>query len=34
LYRNELPLLEMRSVNPQQLRNLYVVDTQQGDRLT
>jgi len=33
LYRNELPLLEMRSVNPHQLRNLYVVDTQQGDRL-
>ncbi len=33
LYRNEFPLLEMRSVNPNNIRSLYIVDTQKKDRL-
>lgn len=33
LYRNELPLLEPRSVNPRQIRALYIVDTQHRERL-
>ncbi|MFN5513261.1 MAG: CBS domain-containing protein [Cyanobacteriota bacterium] len=33
LYRNELPLLELRSVNPRQIRALYIVDTQHRERL-
>jgi tRNA nucleotidyltransferase (CCA-adding enzyme) len=33
LYRDEYPLIERRSVNPQKIRSLMVVDTQQRDRL-
>ncbi|HEY9846600.1 MAG TPA: CBS domain-containing protein, partial [Candidatus Caenarcaniphilales bacterium] len=33
LYRDEYPLLERRSVNPEQIRSLTVVDTQKRDRL-
>lgn len=33
LYRDEFPLLELRSVHPQQLRRLWVVDNQRRDRL-
>ncbi len=33
LHRDELALLEMRSVNPKRLRALFVVDNQFGDRL-
>jgi tRNA nucleotidyltransferase (CCA-adding enzyme) len=33
LYRDEFALIERRSVNPKQIRSLYVVDTQNSDRL-
>jgi tRNA nucleotidyltransferase (CCA-adding enzyme) len=33
LHRNEFPLIELRSVNPDKIRSLYIVDNQQGDRL-
>ena len=33
LYRNEFALIERRSVDPQQIRSLIVVDTQKRDRL-
>lgn len=33
LHRDEYPLIERRSVNPQQIRALFVVDTQWRDRL-
>ncbi|MEA5616775.1 CBS domain-containing protein [Cronbergia sp. UHCC 0137] len=33
LYRDEYPLIERRSVNPEEIRSLFVVDTQQRDRL-
>jgi tRNA nucleotidyltransferase (CCA-adding enzyme) len=33
LYRDEFALIERRSVNPKQIRSLYVVDTQNRDRL-
>ncbi|AFY36626.1 Polynucleotide adenylyltransferase region [[Leptolyngbya] sp. PCC 7376] len=33
LYRGEFPLLEMRSVHPEQLRTIMVVDNQQRQRL-
>lgn len=33
LYRDEYPLIERRSVNPEKIRSLSVVDTQQRDRL-
>lgn len=33
LYRDELAILERRSVDPQQIRRLVVVDTQKRDRL-
>nr|WP_322657948.1 CBS domain-containing protein [Dendronalium sp. ChiSLP03b]MDZ8204244.1 CBS domain-containing protein [Dendronalium sp. ChiSLP03b] len=33
LYRDEYPLIERRSVNPETIRSLTVVDTQQRDRL-
>ncbi|MBR8835896.1 MAG: CBS domain-containing protein [Stigonema ocellatum SAG 48.90 = DSM 106950] len=33
LYRDEYPLIERRSVDPQKIRSLTVVDTQQRDRL-
>lgn len=33
LYRDEYPLLERRSVNPEQIRSLTVVDAQRRDRL-
>ncbi|TAE58376.1 MAG: CBS domain-containing protein [Nostocales cyanobacterium] len=33
LYRDEFPLIERRSVNPNKIRSLMVVDTQQRDRL-
>jgi tRNA nucleotidyltransferase (CCA-adding enzyme) len=33
LYRDEYPLIERRSVNPEQIRSLTVVDTQQRDLL-
>lgn len=33
LHRDEYPIIERRSVNPQHLRSLMVVDTQQRDRL-
>ncbi|WP_353930732.1 CBS domain-containing protein [Okeanomitos corallinicola TIOX110] len=33
LYRDEFPLIERRSVSPQTIRSLMVVDTQQRDRL-
>ncbi len=33
LYRDEYPLIERRSVDPEKIRSLTVVDTQQRDRL-
>ncbi|QSJ15814.1 CBS domain-containing protein [Nostoc sp. UHCC 0702] len=33
LYRDEYPLIERRSVNPEKIRSLTVVDAQQRDRL-
>ncbi|UAJ72898.1 CBS domain-containing protein [Synechocystis sp. PCC 7339] len=33
LHRNEFPLIELRSVNSDKIRSLYIVDNQQGDRL-
>lgn len=33
LYRDEFPFLELRSVHPQQIRSLSVVDNQRRDRL-
>ncbi|MEH2312019.1 MAG: CBS domain-containing protein [Nostoc sp.] len=33
LHRDEYPLIERRSVNPEKIRSLIVVDTQQRDRL-
>ncbi|MEH2452084.1 CBS domain-containing protein [Nostoc sp.] len=33
LHRDEYPLIESRSVNPEKIRSLTVVDTQQRDRL-
>lgn len=33
LYRDEYPLIERRAVNPNQIRSLNIVDTQQRDRL-
>ncbi len=33
LHRDEYPLIERRSVNPEKIRSLTVVDTQQCDRL-
>ncbi|MEH1795488.1 CBS domain-containing protein [Nostoc sp.] len=33
LHRDEYPLIERRSVNPEKIRSLTVVDTQQRDRL-
>ncbi|WP_143289338.1 DHH family phosphoesterase, partial [Brunnivagina elsteri] len=33
LYRDEFALIERRSVNPQQISSLYVVDTQNRDRI-
>ncbi|WP_066381334.1 CBS domain-containing protein [Anabaena sp. CA = ATCC 33047] len=33
LYRDEYPLIERRSVNPDKIRSVTVVDTQQRDRL-
>lgn len=33
LHRNEFNLIELRSVNPDRLRSIYIVDNQQGDRL-
>ncbi len=33
LHRDEYPLIERRSVNPQKIRSLRIVDTQQRDRL-
>ena len=33
LHRDELALIELRSVNPKKIRSLYVVDNQQRDRL-
>ncbi len=33
LYRDELALLERRSVAPEQIQHLYIVDTQRRDRL-
>jgi tRNA nucleotidyltransferase (CCA-adding enzyme) len=33
LHRDEYPLIERRSVNPQTIRSITVVDTQQRDRL-
>ncbi|MFN6559664.1 MAG: CBS domain-containing protein [Nostoc sp. ChiSLP01] len=33
LHRDEYPLIERRSVNPEKIRSLNVVDTQQRDRL-
>ena len=33
LYRDEYPLIERRSVNPEKIRSISVVDTQQRDRL-
>ncbi len=33
LYRNELPLIELRSVIPHRIRSLHIVDNQYGDRL-
>ena len=33
LHRNEFDLIELRSVNPDLIRSIYVVDNQQGDRL-
>lgn len=32
-YRDEFPLIERRSVHPQEIRNLAIVDTQKRDRL-
>ena len=32
-HRDELALMERRSVNPSQIRKLFIVDTQKGDRL-
>ncbi|MEB3161076.1 MAG: CBS domain-containing protein, partial [Synechocystis sp.] len=33
LHRNEFNLIELRSVNPDQIRAIYIVDNQQTDRL-
>lgn len=33
LHRDELPLIEFRSVHPQHIRRLFIVDTQLSDRL-
>jgi tRNA nucleotidyltransferase (CCA-adding enzyme) len=33
LHRDELALIEFRSVNPQKIRRLFIVDTQHSDRL-
>lgn len=33
LHRDELPLIELRSVNPKKIRSLYVVDNTKRDRL-
>ncbi|HHP7230204.1 MAG TPA: CBS domain-containing protein [Xenococcaceae cyanobacterium] len=33
LHRDEFPLLEMRSIDPQKIRSLYIPDTQKRDRL-
>ncbi|MGL5034209.1 MAG: DHH family phosphoesterase, partial [Microcystaceae cyanobacterium] len=33
LYRDELALIEMRSVHPEQIRTIYIVDNQNRDRL-
>ena len=33
LHRDEMALIELRSVNPKKIRNLMVVDNQQSDRL-
>ena len=33
LYRNEFPLIELRSVQPDSLRSLHIVDNQYADRL-
>lgn len=33
LHRNELNLIEFRSVNPEKIRRLFIVDTQKSDRL-
>ncbi|MGL5197003.1 MAG: DHH family phosphoesterase, partial [Chroococcales cyanobacterium] len=33
LHRDEYPLIERRSVNPDRIRSMTVVDTQQRDRL-
>ncbi|NCO74747.1 MAG: CBS domain-containing protein [Cyanobacteria bacterium] len=33
LHRDELALMEFRSVNPQKIRNLFIVDTQNSSRL-
>jgi tRNA nucleotidyltransferase (CCA-adding enzyme) len=33
LYRDEFPFVEMRSVNPDQIRSLIVVDNQSSDRI-
>ncbi|WP_041238173.1 CBS domain-containing protein [Gloeothece citriformis] len=33
LHRDELPLVELRSVNPEQIRSIIVVDSQHRDRL-
>ncbi|MBV8887197.1 MAG: CBS domain-containing protein [Chroococcidiopsidaceae cyanobacterium CP_BM_RX_35] len=33
LYRDEYPLIEQRAINPEQIRSLFVVDTQRRNRL-
>ncbi len=33
LHRDEFPLIELRSVNPDKIRSLYIPDTQKRDRL-
>lgn len=33
LHRDELPLMEFRSVNPRQIRHIFIVDTQKKERL-
>ncbi|MGK7929933.1 MAG: CBS domain-containing protein [Microcystaceae cyanobacterium] len=33
LYRDEFPFIEMRSVNPNQIRSLIIVDNQSSDRI-
>ena len=33
LHRDEFPLIELRSVTPENIRSLYIPDTQKRDRL-